>query len=184
MLYFLLHPTLSSLLKLTRGKVRPGIFSDRNLTWPGCACHVPNPQQFPQLPTMPCPQLLAIPSSPNHPNRHHAGNSDSSDGPLGTRPLIFGLTNHTKGVLLGDISTSYQQPQGWWQCTMCILGSMFSFQPNKLRHILKFVSWYIIQHIFVPACSVGRKTWFSRKPWFSNSKFGISKQRIVHFSRS
>ena len=26
------------------------------------------------------------------------------------------------------------------QCTMCILGSMFSFQPNKLRHILKFVS--------------------------------------------
>ena len=58
-------------------------------------------------------------------------------------------------------------------CTMCILGSMFSFQPNKLRHILKFVSWYIIQHIFVPACSVGRKTLFSRKPWFSNSKFGI-----------
>ena len=60
------------------------------------------------------------------------------------------------------------------QCTMCCLGSMFSFQPNKLRHILKFVSWYIIQHIFVPACSVGRKTWFSRKPWLSNSKFGIS----------
>ena len=46
--------------------------------------------------------------------------------------------------------------------------------PSKLRHILKFVSWYIIQQIFVPACSVGRKTWFSRKPWFSNSKFGIS----------
>ena len=22
------------------------------------------------------------------------------------------------------------------QCTMCSLGSMFSFQPNKLRHIL------------------------------------------------
>ena len=61
------------------------------------------------------------------------------------------------------------------QCTMCILGSMFSFQPNKPRHILKFVSWYIIQHIFVPACSVGRKTWFSRKPWLSNTKFGISE---------
>ena len=60
-------------------------------------------------------------------------------------------------------------------CTMCCLGSMFSFQPNKLRHILKFMTWYIIQHIFVPACSVGRKTWFSRKPWFSNSKFGISR---------
>ena len=59
-------------------------------------------------------------------------------------------------------------------CTMCRLGSIFSFQPNKLRHILKFVSWYIIQHIFVPACSVGRKTWFSRKPWLLNSKFGIS----------
>ena len=60
------------------------------------------------------------------------------------------------------------------QCTMCTLCSMFSFQPNKLRHILKCVSWYIIQHIFVPTCSVGRKTWFLRKPWFSNSKFGIS----------
>ena len=61
-----------------------------------------------------------------------------------------------------------------YQCTMCRLGSIFSFQPNKLRHILKCVSWYIIQHIFVPACSVGRKTWFSRKPRVSNSKFGIS----------
>ena len=27
------------------------------------------------------------------------------------------------------------------QCTMCILGTMFSFQPNKLRHILKDASW-------------------------------------------
>ena len=61
-----------------------------------------------------------------------------------------------------------------FQCTMCCLGSMFSFQPNKLRHILKFMSWYTIEHIFVPACSVGRKTWFLRKPWFSNSKFAIS----------
>ena len=26
-------------------------------------------------------------------------------------------------------------------CTMCSLGSMFSFQPNKLRHILKVASW-------------------------------------------
>ena len=60
------------------------------------------------------------------------------------------------------------------QCTMCTLSSMFSFQPNKLRHILKFMSWYTIEHIFVPACSVGRKTWFLRKPWFSNSKFAIS----------
>ena len=59
-------------------------------------------------------------------------------------------------------------------CTMCSLSSMLSFQPNKLGHILKFMSWYIIQHIFVPACLVGRKTWFSRKPWLSHCKFGIS----------
>ena len=37
----------------------------------------------------------------------------------------------------------------------------------------------IIQHIFVPACSLGRKTWFSRKPWFPNSKFGFPG----HFDR-
>ena len=59
-------------------------------------------------------------------------------------------------------------------CAMCCLCSMFSFQSNKLRHILKFLSWYITQHIFVPACKIGRKTLFSRKPWPSNSKFGIS----------
>ena len=67
----------------------------------------------------------------------------------------------------------------WWKyrfmhCTMCFLYSMFSFQPNKVRHILKSMSWYIVQHIFVSACSFGRKTWFSKKQWFSNSKFGIS----------
>ena len=28
------------------------------------------------------------------------------------------------------------------QCTMCCMGSMFSFQPNKLRHILKFMSYH------------------------------------------
>ena len=43
------------------------------------------------------------------------------------------------------------------QCTMYILGSMFSLQPNKLRHILKVASWWFIQHIFVSTCSVGRK---------------------------
>ena len=26
------------------------------------------------------------------------------------------------------------------QCTMCILGTMFTLQPNKLRHILKVAS--------------------------------------------
>ena len=38
--------------------------------------------------------------------------------------------------------------------TMCTLCSLSSSQPNKLRHILIFVSWYPIQHIFVPACSI------------------------------
>ena len=60
------------------------------------------------------------------------------------------------------------------QCTMCYLGSTFSFQPNKLRHLLKFMFWYTIEHIFVPACSVGRKTWKKLFSWFSNSKFVIS----------
>ena len=50
--------------------------------------------------------------------------------------------------------------EGWgvlpYHCTMCILASMFTFQPNKMRHILKDASWKIIQHIFVSACSVGR----------------------------
>ena len=49
------------------------------------------------------------------------------------------------------------------QCTMCCLYSMFSFQLNRLRHILKFMSWYIIQHIFVPACSIGGIAGYSWK---------------------
>ena len=60
------------------------------------------------------------------------------------------------------------------QCTMYILGSMFSLQPNKLRHILKVASWWFIQHIFVSTCSVGRKTRFMRKPWVPNSRSVIS----------
>ena len=31
-------------------------------------------------------------------------------------------------------------------CTMCSLGNMFSFQPNKMKHILKFMCWYMNQH--------------------------------------
>ena len=49
-------------------------------------------------------------------------------------------------VSVGTKRCYRQQPH----CTMCSLGSMFSFQRNKLRHKAKFVSWYIIQHIFVP----------------------------------
>ena len=56
-------------------------------------------------------------------------------------------------------------------CQMCTFYNMFSFQLNKPRHILRFVSWYSIYPIFFPACSVGRKTWFLRKPCFSDSKF-------------
>ena len=29
-------------------------------------------------------------------------------------------------------------------CTMCTFYSMFSFKSNKLKHILKYVSWHII----------------------------------------
>ena len=80
---------------------------------------------------------------------------------------------------LSGANVNYGQIVPLWlrdlcQCTMCCLGSMFSFQPSKLRHILKFKSWYTIEHIFVPACSVGRKTWKKLFSWFSNSKFVIS----------
>ena len=67
-------------------------------------------------------------------------------------------------------------------CTMCTLGSMFSFQPNKLRHILKVASWWIIQHIFVSTCLVGRKTWFMRKPWVPNS-IAVNSPKIWPCSR-
>ena len=56
------------------------------------------------------------------------------------------------------------------QCTMCTLGSLSSSQPNKLRHILKFLSWYPIQHIFVPACSIARNSYKKMFLWTSNSK--------------
>ena len=59
------------------------------------------------------------------------------------------------------------------QCTMCCLGSLSSSQPNKLRHILKFLSWYPIQHIFVPACSIARNSYKKMFLWTSNSKSAI-----------
>ena len=58
-------------------------------------------------------------------------------------------------------------------CTMCCLCSLSSSQPNKLRHILKFVSWYPIQHIFVPACSIARNSYKKMFLWTSNSKSAI-----------
>ena len=57
--------------------------------------------------------------------------------------------------------------------TMCTLCSLSSSQPNKLRHILKFVSWYPIQHIFVPACSIARNSYKKMFLWTSNSKSEI-----------
>ena len=49
--------------------------------------------------------------------------------------------------------------------SLCSLNSLSFFQPNKLRHILKFMPWYTIQYKFVLACLIGRKTRFSRKLW-------------------
>ena len=49
-----------------------------------------------------------------------------------------------------------------------LLFAQYVFLPiEQERHISKFVSWYTIWHIFVQACSFGRKTWFLRKLWFS-----------------
>ena len=64
-----------------------------------------------------------------------------------------------------------QDSDNWGHCTMCCLGSIFSFQLNKLRHIFKFEEKKF--YIFVPACLVGKKTWFSGISWFLNSKFWI-----------
>ena len=36
-----------------------------------------------------------------------------------------------------------------------------------------------MKHIFVPACLVGRKTWFSRKTWFLNVKVVIKKYQSL-----
>ena len=47
----------------------------------------------------------------------------------GTSSLLVKCVNHSFFV-------KSQSPQ----CTMCILGSMFTFQRNKLRHILKVAS--------------------------------------------
>ena len=66
--------------------------------------------------------------------------------------------------------TSFSQLCRLLQCTMCCLCSLSSSQPNKLRHILKFVSWYPIQHIFVPACSIARNSYKKMFLWTSNSK--------------
>ena len=35
-------------------------------------------------------------------------------------------------------------------------------------HLKIYKKIYINQHIFAPACSAWRKTWISRKPWFSS----------------
>ena len=43
-------------------------------------------------------------------------------------------------------------------CVLCKV--YFSAQLNKLRPILKFEKYYLIEHIFVPACSSARKIHF------------------------
>ena len=47
--------------------------------------------------------------------------------------LCLGNTEHQTKVFIFLLLSTH--------CTMCILSSMFSFQPNKLRHILKVASW-------------------------------------------
>ena len=54
----------------------------------------------------------------------------------------------------------------------------FEFLPTEQAEAF-LVSWYTIYHIYVPGCSVGRKTWFSRKPWLLNSK-GAGSFHIHH----
>ena len=66
------------------------------------------------------------------------------------RASLFSFLKHSFGRIFSLVR----------HCTMCCLVSMFSSQPNKLRHILKFVFWYTILHIFVPACSITRSIYF------------------------
>ena len=50
-------------------------------------------------------------------------------------------THHRHTPCLNEkIDSGKSHLQDLAQCTMCILSSMFSFQPNKLRHILKVAS--------------------------------------------
>ena len=55
-------------------------------------------------------------------------------------PVWFPVPNSFL-ILLHSINWSYFPFHLFQQCTMCILGTMFSFQPNKLRHVLKVASW-------------------------------------------
>ena len=63
---------------------------------------------------------------------HHAGVHGSSAGSKsGAEFVSEGVKAKQKMSKLYKIRL---------HCTMCCLYSMFSFQPNKLSHILKFVS--------------------------------------------
>ena len=59
--------------------------------------------------------------------------------------LLYWGTTWGANVCDGQIYLNLLKQTG--QCTMCCLCSMFSFQLNKLRHIL--MSWYIIQHVYL-----------------------------------
>ena len=70
------------------------------------------------------------------------------------------------------------------QCTMCSLYSLSPFQPNKLRHILKFVSWYTIYQLSYKCPRLfGWKENMIFEETVSSSKFAIAillyKQHIV-----
>ena len=56
---------------------------------------------------------------------------------------VYAATSYTQYKAYLGRSFFFKQTESVFfplQCTMCTLGSMFSLQPNKLRHILKFMS--------------------------------------------
>ena len=82
----------------------------------------------------PCP-LVRSPREPTKPDV----------GAVRNRPMILSII-YIVGNIVGNWATIllwyfYNIATILQHCTMCILCSMFTFQPNKLRHILKVASW-------------------------------------------
>ena len=72
-------------------------------------------------------------------------------------------------IILASLLTCnrWERYLGLLHCTMCGLCSMFSFQPNKLRHILEF--------IFVPACTYIRAI----REWPEMAKFRDEPRKMT-----
>ena len=56
------------------------------------------------------------------------------------RTLFLQWREYFVGITSSEVAAVLRKWRTEGQCTMCILSSMFSFQPNKLRHILKVAS--------------------------------------------